>query len=214
MHIYGISGLGADERVFEAVNEYLENPITYVPWLQPEPHETLAHYAERMAGTLDTQDPFILVGLSFGGMIASEMNKHVHPEKTIIISSCACADELPIYFRGVGRMNLVPYIPTRLMQLPPPLVEAVMSLKKQASKRLIHDIMEHTDREFLKWAVQAILTWDNTEVPDRLKRIHGRADLLLPLKVTADEILEGGHLVIVEEPRLIAEAIQRSFPDA
>lgn len=214
MHIYGISGLGADERVFEAVNEYLDTPITYVPWLRPEPDESLAHYAERMAGTLDTEQPFLLVGLSFGGMIASEMNKHIHPEKTIIISSCACAEELPIYFRGVGRLNLVPYIPTQLMHLPPALVDAVMSLRKEASKQLIHDIMEHTDRNFLKWAVQAILTWDNTVVPDRLKRIHGRADRLLPLKVPADEVLEGGHLVIVEEPRQVAQAIQRAFPGA
>jgi pimeloyl-ACP methyl ester carboxylesterase len=214
MKVYGISGLGADERVFQKVNEFLDEPITYVPWIDPEPKESLSHYAKRLAGTLDTSQPFSLVGVSFGGMIATEMNKVLKPERTVIVSSAATKDELPIYFRGVGRLNLVQYIPTSLMRVPTPLIDVITSVKKEESKALVHDIMNSTDRDFLKWAVQCILTWDNTEVPSNLKRIHGKADRLLPLKAEADDILEGGHLVIMDRPEEIAELIKKELRPA
>jgi len=161
MNVYGVSGLGADERVFELVNKYLEQPIRYVPWIDPEDNESLAHYAERLSKTIDTSEPFVLVGISFGGMICSEMNKHINPLKTVLVSSCACKDELPLYFRGLGRLNLVPHIPQKIIQIPKPLLDVVLSLKKGESKALMHDIIGTTDRGFIKWAVQAILTWDN-----------------------------------------------------
>ncbi len=212
MKLYGISGLGADERVFKKVNEFLSEPIIYVPWIEPEPKETLSHYAKRLSTTIDTSESFALVGLSFGGMIVSEMNKHVRPERSVIISSAACMYELPGYFRGIGRLNLVPYIPERLLSLPVPLLDAVMNLKRQDSKELMHEMVHATDREFIKWAVQAILTWENEEIPKNLTRIHGSVDRVLPVKTDVDDLLEGGHLVIMDEYRRIAEAIQRSIP--
>ena len=182
MKVYGVSGLGADERVFERVNAYLEEPITYVPWIRPEANETLAHYAQRLSETIDTSEPFALVGISFGGMLSTEMNKHIKPERTILVSSCACREELPSYFRGVGRLNLVPYIPEQLMQVPGPLLEVILDLKEKESKKLMRDIIGSTDRSFIKWAVQAILTWDNTEIPSNIKRIHGKADRVVSIE--------------------------------
>ncbi|NND93506.1 MAG: alpha/beta hydrolase [Flavobacteriales bacterium] len=211
MRIYGISGLGADERVFQRVNEYLGEPIHFVPWIDPQPKETLSHYAHRLAETIDTSEPYCLVGVSFGGMIATEMNKIINPEKTIIISSAATKDELPLYFRGAGRLNLVPYIPKSLIQVPRPLLDVVMSVKKQESKNLVRDIVKTTDKDFLKWAVQSILTWDNEEIPNNLRRIHGKADRVLPLKADADKIIEGGHLVIVDEPQEIAQVLEEEL---
>ncbi|NNC83164.1 MAG: alpha/beta hydrolase [Flavobacteriales bacterium] len=214
MKIYGISGLGANERVFDQVNTFLDEPITYVPWITPKPKESLASYAQRLAGGLDTDEPFALVGLSFGGMLACEMSKHIDPETIIIISSAACRSELPSYFRRIGSLNLVPYIPAQLMQLPLPLLDAVMNLKRQESKDLIHEIAHQTDRAFVKWAVQAILTWDNEDVPSNLKRIHGKADRVLPLKVDADDLLDGGHMVIIDEPEKVARLIQKELTPA
>lgn len=214
MRIYGISGLGADERVFDQVNEYLKEPITYVPWIDPEPEESLRHYAHRLAKTINTDEPFSLIGLSFGGMLASEMNKVIKPERTLIISSAASKDELPRFFRGVGKLNLVPNIPKRLIQFPDAILDTFMSVKKPENRELVHQIMKDTDLDFLKWATQSILTWDNEEVPRNLKRIHGNSDLVLPLKTEADDLMEGGHMVIIEEPEQMAKLIEKELKPA
>lgn len=211
MKIYGISGLGADERVFDQVNRYLDHKIEFVPWLEPEPKESLRHYALRMAGTLDTQAPFSLVGVSFGGMIATEMRKVIHPQRTVIVSSAACRKELPIYFRGVGRLNLVPYIPNSFINVPRPLINVITSIKDEAQADLVYDIMQKSRPEFIKWAVQSILTLDNDEVPEGLRRIHGKADRLLPLKAKSADLIEGGHMVIVEKPEEMARLIKKEL---
>ena len=211
MRIYRISGLGADKRVFLRVNEYLKQPIEFVPWIEPTSKETLRSYAHRLAGTIDTSEPFALVGVSFGGMISSEMNKIIAPERTVLVSSAACRKELPSYFRGAGRLGIVPYLPNRLLNVPKPLINVVASLKDAGQRAMVHDIMEQTDPGFLKWAVQSILTWDNDEVPNNIRRIHGKADRLLPLKAKANEVVEGGHLVIVQRPKEMAGLIEKEL---
>ncbi len=211
MRIYGISGLGADERVFHKVNKYLKEPITYVPWLKPEADEPLKHYAHRMADTLDTSEPFALIGVSFGGMLSSEITKILSPERTVLISSAACRKELPAYFRGAGKLHFVPYIPEGLLKLPRPLMDVVSSLKEKEDRQLMHDIMQETDPKFLKWAVHSILTWDNDEIPKGLRRIHGDSDRLLPLKAKANQLVKGGHLVIIEKPKEMAGLIEKEL---
>ena len=211
MRVYGISGLGADERVFLKVNAYLKQPITFVPWLEPERNETLQHYAFRMADTLDNSEPFALVGVSFGGMVSSEITKILKPVRTVLVSSAACRQELPFYFRGAGRLHLVPYIPESLLTIPRPLMDVISSLKAKEDRKLMGDIMRDTDPKFLKWAVNSILTWDNDEVPTDIRRIHGDSDRLLPLRAEANQLLKGGHLVIIEQAEIMAGMIEKEL---
>lgn len=211
MRIYGISGLGADERVFHKVNLYLKEPVTYVPWLEPQSNEPLRHYAHRMAETLESSEPFALVGVSFGGMLSSEITKILSPKRTILVSSAACRKELPAYFRGAGKLHLVPYIPESLLKIPRPLLDVISSLKVKEDRQLMNDIMQDTDPKFLKWAVNSILTWDNDDVPEGIRRIHGDSDRLLPMKVQANQVLKGGHLVIIEQAEKVAKLIEKEL---
>ena len=211
MKVYGLSGLGADERVFHAINAHLERPIINIPWIKPIGNESLRAYAHRLSETIDSSESFALVGVSFGGMIASEMNKVIRPERTILISSASRRSELPAYFRGAGKLNIVPRLPSKMIQLPDALMKFMSPVKDPKQRDLFIDIAKRTDREFLKWAVQSILTWDNEVVPERLHRIHGRKDRILPMKVKADSILEGGHMIILEQAKRMAELIQKEL---
>lgn len=67
--------------------------------------------------------------------------------------------------------------------------------------------MHDTQPAFLKWAVKAICTWKNTELPGNAVHIHGKADKMLPARyVQADEWVEkAGHFMIHNQ----AEAISR-----
>jgi surfactin synthase thioesterase subunit len=77
--IYLISGLGADRRVFKKLVFPTDFELIYLDWITPEPAESLEAYAARLALNIDTSAPFYLIGLSFGGMLATEIAKKLNP---------------------------------------------------------------------------------------------------------------------------------------
>lgn len=85
MTLYAISGLGADERVFQYLK--LEHELIPIPWLTPENGEPIEWYAKRMAAKINTEEEFVILGVSFGGLVAVEMSKILKPTITVLISS-------------------------------------------------------------------------------------------------------------------------------
>jgi len=77
MKIYCISGLGADRRVFK--NLKLEAELIFVDWIIPKKKEHISSYASRLATVINQDEEFGLLGVSFGGLIAVEMNKVLIP---------------------------------------------------------------------------------------------------------------------------------------
>src|SRR5690606_4307095 len=106
MKIYQVSGLGANEKAFKYLKINPEFETVYIPWLQPEELETLGNYAERMAAKIDTSEEFILMGLSFGGIIVQEMNRFLHPKLNILISTVKSREELPLFMKFSSKTNL------------------------------------------------------------------------------------------------------------
>lgn len=45
--IYCVSGLGADERVFQKLKFQGYQPV-HIQWIEPKPGETIADYAQRL----------------------------------------------------------------------------------------------------------------------------------------------------------------------
>ncbi|MEO1802961.1 MAG: alpha/beta hydrolase, partial [Cyanobacteria bacterium J06629_2] len=95
--IYCVSGLGADERVFQKLKFQGYQPV-HIKWVEPEPQETIAEYTKRLTTQIKSECP-ILIGLSFGGIVAVEMSKHIATEKVILISSTKNQQEIPFYFQ-------------------------------------------------------------------------------------------------------------------
>ncbi|HNC31654.1 MAG TPA: alpha/beta hydrolase, partial [Cyclobacteriaceae bacterium] len=83
--VYLIPGLGADRRVFQYLN-LAEHSISHISWIEPLPNESIEQYAGRLTEQIKSPDP-ILVGVSFGGMIAVEIAKQIKTNKIILISS-------------------------------------------------------------------------------------------------------------------------------
>jgi hypothetical protein len=207
MKIYGIPGLGADERVYQELNKFLRNKITPLSWLQPEKEETLEGYLFRFKAQIDEKSPFILVGVSFGGMVAVELNKYLSPHQTIIISSSASRKELPFLFRILTQINIIRFIPNHFLKPPIFLSNWLFGVKSPQHRKLLKQIIDDTDVVFLKWAIQQIVGWKNKEVPERLVRIHGTSDRLLKMNKneTTMIIKGGGHLMVIEKAKEIAD---------
>jgi pimeloyl-ACP methyl ester carboxylesterase len=117
--IYCISGLGADERVFSKL-KLPEVQFLYLKWLIPLKAERIEAYAKRMCGQMSLPGgdqvpagPLILMGVSFGGMMAIEMAKHISVAKVILISSVKSRRELPAGIKLAAALGLYRLIPSR-----------------------------------------------------------------------------------------------------
>ncbi len=198
MNIYLISGLGADSSVWRNLQFHKEDVVYYLDWIQPILSESLRSYALRLATAINTEQPFNLIGLSFGGMLAVEIAAELHPLKTILISSVSSRQELPWYYLAAGKIGLTKLIPSKTPKKSIALVSPFFGAESAIDRDVFQELIERSDPVFSKWAIEAILQWDRMEAPDGLIRIHGTRDNVLPLrKRKADYLIkDGGHFMV------------------
>src|SRR5262245_12121006 len=93
-----LPGIGTDARLFAL--QKMAFPQLVVPeWIEPRWNESLPDYAQRMAAEIDPGGPCYIGGVSFGGMIALEMTKHLPARACFLISTIRSARELPFWAR-------------------------------------------------------------------------------------------------------------------
>lgn len=207
--IYFISGLGADERVFKYIRVPEPWEMVHLRWIKPLPGESLPDYAWRLSEKIDAREPFSLVGLSFGGMLATEIAKKFHPLHTILISSVPVPAQLPGYFRTAAALNLHKMVPMSLVKFLAR-TKRFISSENMEDKKLLWQLIDESDPAFLRWAMNAILHWKNEEIPSPLWHIHGTRDEILPVRFTQPThfIDKAGHLAIMSSAEEINRLLQ------
>jgi hypothetical protein len=211
---YLLSGLGADGTVFQYLDfEVVE--VEYMEWLPPLPKETLPAYAKRMTQKITTPHP-ILVGLSFGGMVAMEIAKQIPVKKVILISSAKERKELPWFYRFSAKLKLQKILLYTLIKRTNGFTYWLFGATSAHEKALLKEIFRKTPTTFLKWAINAILTWKNTEIYTHILHIHGDKDRILPYKNVKDTlfITGGGHSMIVNKAHEITPLINKFLNNA
>lgn len=199
-NIYLISGLGADESVFRNIDFLGEHP-RHITWIDPEDNESLEDYSKRLIEQVDSKNELILIGVSFGGIIASEMAKHIPVKKIIIISSIKSSLEKPFIYRIISFMKLLNLIPSCLLKIYNPILAYFFGISSLADKELLRNFLSRTDEKFIKWALKSILKWDNQKYSNNLIHIHGTNDRLFPFRLIgqAVPITDGGHFMILNK---------------
>jgi len=207
-NVYFFSGLGADERVFQFVDLSFCNPV-FIKWNFPFENESIEDYASKLLEQIKNENP-ILVGVSFGGMMAVEVSKLIKTEKIILISSAKTKYEIPFYFKAAGKLNVHKIIPTSLLQNFNSINNFLFGVKIKEEKSLLKTIIHETNPQFLNWAINKIVNWQNEFVPRYIIHIHGTNDKILPIKFldTDFKIKNGGHFMIVHNSLEIGEIIK------
>jgi len=179
-----------------------------LPWLTPVANEPIEDYAGRMRTGIQGDRP-VLLGVSFGGMMAIEIAKHLPGARVIIISSIRDRYQLPLWIRMGGRIYprwLNPQMkhPRRWMAFAE---DYFIGVESAEDRRLVTEFQNKVDREFLYWSIHAIARWRNEWTPNSFYHIHGGKDRMFPLrKVAPMEIVpDGNHLMVFNR----AEAISR-----
>lgn len=203
MNVYAISGLGADQRVFSELE--LDEPLHHIHWISPKSiDEPIASYALRLCDQIEVNQPFILVGVSFGGLIATEINK-IYPAKQLILIS---STDTQVGIKPLFRLfkHFVPLLPQRLLVPPLFLIYYVFGTKRKA---LLRSIVKASDLFFNKWAICQLVAWDSLENPTNCVKINGDADkLIAPQQDERTIIVQGGgHFMIMDQSEEVSELV-------
>jgi pimeloyl-ACP methyl ester carboxylesterase len=198
MNIYFISGLGADKRIFKNVELPERCKGYYLDWIRPLKNESLRSYAHRLAEQLDTSSPFIIVGLSFGGMLATEIINKYPLGRMLIISSVPSASQLPGYYRIAGRLKLHKIIPVSLLKSAS-IMKRFFTAETPEQKAYLKKVIREVDTSFVRWGLDAIVKWQGEIENKPFIHVHGSRDLVLPARYCSPtHVIKGaGHLMLL-----------------
>jgi pimeloyl-ACP methyl ester carboxylesterase len=210
LNIYFIPGLGTDRAIFEHLNlpsEYYT--VHFLEWISPvNTAESIQSYSLRMSEQIK-EDHLILIGISFGGVIAQEIAKIRAVNKVIIISSIKSKHELP------RRLKLVRHL--KLYQLSPVIGKLnfeklqFLGVGKLLKRKLYmyQKYMSVKDKLYLLWATKNMLCWDQSIAESDVVHIHGTNDQVFPGKYLQNFIsIEGGtHTMILTKAKTIGNLI-------
>ena len=209
LKIYAFGGLGADRRVFQYLT--LKNQLVVLDWIKPKKDEQLENYAKRMAIEygIDKEAEFIILGVSFGGLVAIEISKLYEAQQTILISSVENRRELSRLIRFIGQIGILKCLPKEIFNPPRKIAHFLFGAEK---KELLNAILDETDPEFVKWAVNELANWKNETKLENVLKLGGEKDKLLPPKGENTVIIKGGgHFMIVDKADRISEIIVTTY---
>lgn len=207
---YFIPGLIADSRSFQPLCEIMELAhYKFIRWDRPNAKESIQDYARRLSQQIDVRDRPVFVGVSMGGIMATELSKLHNDAPVILIASAKCKAEVPPYYRLMKGFRPQKWLPIT------PIKKTLLKLKPAHTHpspwhfELFRDMLLDTDPVFMKWALGQIASWDRTSPPKHYIHLHGTDDKLFPIQYIQDHTpVEGGkHFMIVEKAPEIATKI-------
>ena len=215
MNVYFIGGLAADERVFRHIRLPQSYKARFLNWVTPQRNESLVSYAHRMAEQIDTGSPYSIVGVSFGGMLATEISRLYPSSKTILIASVPDANHLPRYFRWMQKAGLPRYFPISMIKATV-MLNRLFTAESPEDKEIIRSMVRAADDNFIRWALTAALEWEGCADGLNCIHIHGTRDIVFPIRYTrpTHQIRNGGHLMVMERAdeinRILHEILEES----
>lgn len=182
----------------------------FLDWITPLQHEALTDYSIRLSDSINNNEGFILIGLSFGGMVASEIARIKNPVKTIIISSLASSNELPWYFKRAGQLGLHKVVPVTLLKAAT-LLNRIAGAGTPEDKAVIYHYIKNADPAFIRWSLNAIVNWNQYVRLPGIIHLHGDKDLLLPARFTHPDhlIKNGGHLMVLNKAEEVNKILEK-----
>ncbi len=213
--IYFIPGLGGTALMFKA-QEALPYPIEVVELLRPKSiDESFKSYAKRMSKYIDTSKPYVIAGVSMGGMLATELSKRLSPAPitTILISSIKHRDEKPPHVRAVQR-----YIPIDKLITPTTFnfflryAEPILGVVHPTHKDEFTAMIRQHDHLLIKWGVQQVSKWKfKKKLPKNVLHIQGTRDHIFPHYWVKDaHLIKGGtHFVNMEQADMVNFIIKK-----
>lgn len=206
--MFFLSGMAADEQLF--ADQLAAFPTLQVLlWIEPMAGETLPGYAGRISQQIDRSQPCIIGGASFGGMIALEIAQQIPAVACILIGSIRSPAELPRPWRWLRPIAI--FGPEFIRRIASFAVHFGRPFLTKSQLRRCRKLAR-PEASFVRWAICSVLRWRGIPTTSVIPiyQIHGSADEVLPVALTApDVVVVGGvHALTVFSPTEVNRFIQ------
>jgi hypothetical protein len=196
--IYCLPGQGADKRIFDSLSIDSSFEIKVIEYGTPGKHMTLKSFAKELSKQIDTTHEYILVGVSLGGMICSELSEKLNPEKTIIISSAKNRSELPFRYRFQKIIPIYKLFPGCFLLAGAKILQPIVEPDRKKNKSTFKSMLAGKNGKYMKRTIGLIINWERKTNSKKIYHIHGNKDHTLPLKKiqNPDYIIDkGSHMM-------------------
>ena len=207
--VYLIPGQGADARLYKNLDIDSTFEVRNIEYSIPEKDWKIQDYARELAKQIDTSRQFSIIGVSLGGMVATEMNEFLNAEQVILISSAKSRKEFPFRYRFQKTIPLHKIIPGFLIKFGAKILQPIFEPDRKKDKATFKAMLSDKDPKFMNRTVEMIVEWERKNYSDNLIHIHGDYDNTLPLRnITPDIIVkEGSHMMVLTKGALISELV-------
>jgi pimeloyl-ACP methyl ester carboxylesterase len=208
--LYLIPGVATDRRVFAGL-ELGGYDQVHLDWIQPQKAESIRSYAERMVARLDGDQSPILIGYSFGGLIAQEMAKLVPEATVILISSIKSYRERPMGMWLTASFGLHRVLPSEIGKEFRFAYTWMNDPQNEEERAFIRKMREELNHHHTDWAIDQAVNWRHDDHTPRLFHIHGDRDRIFPIRYIRNCIpVRGGtHLMLLNKAPEITAHIHR-----
>ena len=212
--IHLIAGLGANQMAFSKIRGALGDGVRYVPWLPVDDGETLDSYAQKIIATYGMESSHMLIGLSFGGLLAQKIASILGNEHIILISSFRDKRDIQTILRLL--METQGYKLNARLKLKhlSGIIKMFLSPKSRTGTSTLDEMIADTDMRFTKWAIEQIRVTSQITIEEtQVHNILGKKDRLIRYweNSTTYTIEQGGHFMIYEHHHEVIMAIGQVF---
>jgi pimeloyl-ACP methyl ester carboxylesterase len=208
--VYFFPGQGSDERLFSKIKLDSTFQAVYITYPIPERKAKLPEYAKTISKQIDTNQKYIFIGTSLGGMICTELADTYHSEKIIIISSAKCRKELPLRYKFQKHIPLNKIVPGRIIKLGAQILQPIVESDRKKNKITFKSMLKSKSPKYYKRTVNMIINWNRKTYSEKIIHIHGTKDHTLPVRnVKANyRVDKGSHMMTLTRGEEINEMIR------
>ncbi len=208
MKVYFLNGLGVDSRVFREI-DLPEHELVFLEWIPLSNGETMRSYAQKFLAYYEIEQDSVLVGLSFGGMLAHEIATLQCHKGIVLISSSLGKQDFPWYLKLFLSTRLFFLLPDKTILRSNAFSRWLFGVHAQEDIVLLNDLFGSMDPQQVRRMIQCIQTWRPESVATQTYRIHGTQDHLLKIPENVEyPIAEAGHFAVFTHATVVSASLK------
>ena len=182
--------MGATSAMYVSLQDEVDFEIHFIEWPAYAGEKTFSEVAQRIINDHSISDHDVVGGSSLGGMVALEIARMLEPKAVVLIGSATKPGEVQAFLSSLSPLAAV--TPVALIQ--------VLAGKH---KSRVAQMFSESSADFIRAMSFYLPSWPGYEGPiDRIYRIHGRRDHVIPCPSNGAKIVDGaGHLIAMTHPK-------------
>lgn len=211
IHVYLMPGMAASSTIFEHI-KLPENMFKthYLEWIMPIKNESIQHYAKRMCEQVKHEN-IVLLGVSFGGILVQEMQSFLSIKKIFVVSSVTSKHQLPKRMRFAKATKAYKLMPTQLLSNVELLAKYAYGDFFKRRVDLYKKYMTMNDKQYLDWAIEQVVNWQQDKANKHVIQIHGDKDEIFTNSCHNNCIIvkDGTHIMILNKYKWFNENLPK-----